>query len=240
VTKGISIGGAVPGMGAEAAGLQADDVVVSIGGKRTHSFPELQTALAARRAGDTVPVVFYRRAEKLTRPMTLSRRPLPAAPADGAALAAAVRAIHAREISALEAFLAGVVETEAGRRPAPGEWSVKEILAHILDGERATLDFIAEVLTDSVRWNDDFDNENVALPAGLLAVAPTLADLVREIKAAHAAQEAMYAAIPAEVFAQPRMRWQLAWNLLQAAQTPGHIETHLPQMRAALAAAHPA
>lgn len=240
VTEGISIGGTVPGMGAEAAGLQKDDVVVSIGGKKTNTFGKLQAALAARRAGDTVPVVFYRGSQKLTRPMTLSRRPLPAPPTDGPALAAAARAIHEREMAALEAFLADVAESEAGRRPAPAEWSVKEMLAHVLNSERSLPDVVAEVLTDSGRWNDDFDNENVARNAGTLAIYPSLAELVQQIRHAHAEQEAMFAAIPAEVFAKPRMAWQLAWNLLQSAQTPSHIETHLPQMREALAAARQA
>ncbi len=235
--EGISIGGTVPGMGAEAAGLQENDVVISIGGKKTNTFGKLQAALAACRAGDTVPVVFYRGAEKLTRPMTLSRRPLPPVPADGPALAEAVRALHQREMTGLEAILQGVSEAEAGRRPGPDAWSIKEVLAHVLSGERATLDTVAEMLTDSGRWYDDFDNEPVALGAGFMAVYPTWPELVQQIKIAHAQQEAMYVAIPAAVFAQPRLAWQLMFNLLQG---PTHIETHYHQLQAALAAARSA
>ncbi len=228
---GIVIGGTVPGLGAEAAGLRPKDVVVSIGGRKTDTFSHLQSALAARRAGDTVAVVFYRGAEKLTQPMTLSRRPLPPQPADGPALAAALRAVHQREVPALEAVLAERPDAAAGRRPAPDEWSVKEILAHILGAERATLDTVAEMLTDSLRWYDDFDNEATARNAGTLAVYPTTAELVSQIKLAHAELEAACAAIPADVFARPRLAWQLAFNLLQG---PTHIETHLPQIQAAL------
>ena len=36
----------------------------------------------------------------------------------------------------LRALLADVSDDEANIRPAPGEWSVKEVLGHICDGER--------------------------------------------------------------------------------------------------------
>jgi hypothetical protein len=125
-------------------------------------------------------------------------------------------------------------EAESSRRPAEGEWSVKEILVHIFTNERGLPDNIAELLTDSGRWYDDFDNENVARNAGAIAVYGTAAELVNQIRAAHAEQEAMYAAIPAATFANPRLAWQLGWNLLQG---PTHIETHLAQIRAAIEAA---
>ncbi|MBL8045645.1 MAG: SRPBCC domain-containing protein [Anaerolineales bacterium] len=231
--EGILVGGTVAGMGAEAAGLLGSDVIQSIGGKKTSSFQSLTGALSARHAGDTVPVVFYRGQEKLTKPMTLSRRPLPPTPASGAELASGVHAIHEREMAALAETLKDATEAETSRRPAEGEWSVKEILVHILTNERGIPDNIAELLTDSGRWYDDFDNENVARNAGAIAVYGTAAELVNQIRAAHAEQEAMYAAIPAATFANPRLAWQLGWNLLQG---PTHIETHLTQIRAALEA----
>lgn len=232
--EGILVGGTVPGLGAEAAGLQGSDVIQSIGGKKTNSFNSLTGALSARHAGDTVPVVFYRGAEKLTKPMTLSRRPLPPTPTSGAELAAGVRAIHERDLAVLAEVLQGATEAETGRRPAEGEWSVKEILVHLLANERGAPDTIAELLTDSSRWYDEFDNENVARNAGAIAVYGTAAELVNQIRAAFAEQEAMYAAIPAATFANPRLAWQLGWNLLQ---TPTHVQQHAAQIRAAIEAA---
>lgn len=231
---GILVGGTVPGLGAEAAGLQGSDVIQSIGGKKTNSFNSLTGALSARHAGDTVPVVFYRGAEKLTKPMTLSRRPLPPTPTTGAELAAGVRAIHERDLAVLAEVLQGTTEAETSRRPAEGEWSVKEILVHILTNERGTPDIIAELLTDSSRWYDDFDNENVARNAGAIAVYGTAAELANQIRTAFAEQEAMYTAIPAATFANPRLAWQLGWNLLQ---TPTHVQQHAAQIRAAIEAA---
>jgi len=237
VKEGIAVGGTVPGMGAEAAGLLGSDVIISIGGKKTNTFQSLTGALSIRHAGDTVPVVFYRGKEKLTKPMTLSRRPLPTMPTNGAELAASLRAIHEREMATLTDVLKDATEAETSRRPAEGEWSVKEILAHILTNERAAPDTIAELLTDSGRWYDDFDNENFARNAGAIAVYGATAELVNQIRAAHAELEAMCAAIPAATFASPRLAWQLGFGLLQS---PTHIETHVAQIRAAIEAARQA
>lgn len=234
VKAGIRIGGTVPGLGAAAAGLTGDDVIVSIGGKKTETFGGLQAALNARKAGDTVPVVYYRGREKHTQPMTLSRRPLPPTPTDGAGLAASLRAIHEREMAALAEALRGATEAEAGRRPAPEEWSVKEILVHILTNERGLPDVLAELITDTGRWYDDFDNENVARPAAGVAVYPTLPALLEALRQAHAEQEAMCAVLPAEVFAKPRLTWLLALALLQG---PTHVESHLAQINTCLTSA---
>jgi len=158
-------------------------------------------------------------------------------PTNGAELAASLRAIHEREMATLTDVLKDATEAETSRRPAEGEWSVKEILAHILTNERAAPDTIAELLTDSGRWYDDFDNENFARNAGAIAVYGATAELVNQIRAAHAELEAMCAAIPAATFASPRLAWQLGFGLLQS---PTHIETHVAQIRAAIEAARQA
>lgn len=45
-------------------------------------------------------------------------------------------AIMAKQPDALRDLLKAVDETTAGGRPAPGEWSIKEVIGHINDGER--------------------------------------------------------------------------------------------------------
>ncbi|MDX1689361.1 MAG: SRPBCC domain-containing protein, partial [Candidatus Promineifilaceae bacterium] len=117
VAEGIRLDGVVSGMGAKAAGLQADDVLVSMAGRETVGWASLSDALASKQAGDTVEVVFYRGPEKHTAQMTLSGRPIPEIPETAQALAAALRERHAEIESELAAFFDGVSDAEAGYKP---------------------------------------------------------------------------------------------------------------------------
>ena len=74
ITEGIRLSGVVEGMGAQKAGLQADDVMVRIGKFETKDFGTLGYILGAYKAGDLVEVEFYRDAEKQTLQMKLSGR----------------------------------------------------------------------------------------------------------------------------------------------------------------------
>lgn len=66
-SAGVRITGAVPfGSPAYAAGLERDDVVISVGGVETSSTAELERAVRARRPGETVAVAFARRGERRT------------------------------------------------------------------------------------------------------------------------------------------------------------------------------
>jgi hypothetical protein len=72
--QGVVLGGVRSGSPAERAGLQAGDVIVRFGGVRVTNLEDLVYALRAKRAGDTVEVVYQRDgAEYLTR-ATLERR----------------------------------------------------------------------------------------------------------------------------------------------------------------------
>ena len=61
VREGLRLDGLVPGMGAEKAGLQKDDVLVGMAGKEiTSDFNTLPLAIAGKKGGDEIEVVFYR------------------------------------------------------------------------------------------------------------------------------------------------------------------------------------
>jgi uncharacterized protein YndB with AHSA1/START domain len=237
VSEGICLQGVLEGMGAQAAGLQKDDVLVSLGGQATTDFPTLVKALQGRRAGETVEVVFYRRGEKKVVAMKLSPRPIPEVPPTPAALAEAMRKLYADFQAELTACLAGVSEAEAAHHPAPGAWNALETVGHLIAVERENQTWITDLLNDDERWSDRFENPT-AVPARVGAIAaayPTLAAIVEELQRSQAEVVAMLAALSPEFVAHKSSYWRLGSNLLQ--QPLDHVREHCAQIRAAVQAA---
>ena len=234
VTEGIRLEGVVEGMGAQAAGMQKDDVLVNLAGVPTQDYFGLENALQHHRAGDQIEVVLYRGREKKTLTMELSRRPIPEIPAAAKDLADALRKRYAELEAELDKFFTGVTEEEASYKPAPDEWSVKENLAHLIQGERGTQSYLAELISGQERYADDFgDNVHAAVEA-TVATYPTLKSLIQELKRSDAETVEFIARLPAKFVARKGSYWRVAYNLLDS---PFHFHEHVAQMTAALDAA---
>lgn len=237
VTRGVQIEGTVEGMGARAAGLQKDDVVVTIAKHKVWNYPSLTAALAEHRAGETVEVVYYRAGEKHKTQMTLSKRPLPAIPATAAELAEALRAGYAASDAELDQALAGVTEAEADYRPAPDEWNVKEILAHLLQGERDTHPYLVEWIASDERPVAGYQGNSLLRTRATATVYGTLPALVEELKRHEAETVAIAAGLPEEFVAGKRTYWRLAFALLQNGP---HVGEHAAEITKLVAAARAA
>jgi len=234
VSEGIRLDGVGEGMGAHAAGLQKNDVLVGFGGKKVTGWPSLVSVLQTRRASDKVPVVFYRGKEKKTVTMELSRRPLPEVPSTADALAEAVRKMYAGLDAELAQCFEGVSEEDASRRPAPGEWSAKETVAHLIIGERDTHAWIADLIGSQERWSDDGSGNILVRHGATAAVYSTIPALLEELQRNEAETVAMLAALPAEFVARKGSYWRLGYSLLSLAD---HTREHFAQIRAAIVAA---
>ncbi len=163
VTEGIRLADTIEGMGARAAGLLADDVIVEFNGKPvTTDFGSLTIALQGVKGGDTVKVVFYRRAEKHTVDMTLSKRPVWEIPSDPQELSRQARAKYDTALGMLKEVLAGVTDSEAGFSPAPGEWNARQVLAHLIHTERGFLANIDDLVSGYERNADDFSGTAIS------------------------------------------------------------------------------
>lgn len=232
VAEGLRLDATLEGMGAHAAGLQKDDVLIQLGGKKLTGFSSLIAALDGRRAGDQVRVVFYRGPEKKTVTMELSRRPLPDLPPTADGLANALRKIHDEIGADLEKCFEDVTEEEASYRPAPGEWSAKETVAHLIAGERDWHFWIAGLATDE---EPDTSPGNLsARTISLVKVHPTIPELLAELKESMAESVALVAALPPEFEVRKGSYWLLGYNLLQP---KSHAHDHYKQIQAAIAAA---
>lgn len=232
--KGIRLDNVLEGMGAAAAGLQGNDVIVEIDDVRTDDWFALNHALERRQAGDTVQVTFYRDGRRLETAMTLSGRPLPDIPPTAAALADAVQERLDAAYRTYVEVLAAVPEDVANRRPAPDEWSVNETLAHLIHSVRGNLRWIDDLIGGEEPHYDDWGGNNLALSEGTVVAYGSLQGLMDELSRAHKELVAVLRRLPDGFVARPGRYWRLAWSLLEGT---AHLDTHLEQIKAAVAPA---
>ena len=92
--------------------------------------------------------------------------------------------IHARvgaAFAALETALDGITESEARRRAIPGEWAVQEVVDHLLETHRPSLDELRDLLAGRRPAGGP-------IPASLQSANPMgrgWKDLVADLKAVH-------------------------------------------------------
>lgn len=241
VKAGVRLEGTAEATGARAAGLQKDDVLIALNGKKLASPESFGAALQGLRAGDRPKVVFYRGAQKQTVPLELSRFPIADLPATGAELAAQVRRLHKQVDAALAQAVAGLTEAQAERRPAAPEWSAKELIAHFILTERDYQSWAADMLNDAP-VNDDLQfRPNVDIRvAALVARLGSVAALRKELTRAEAETAALLEALPAAfVNGRKHLYRRLAQWALEV--TPGHWnDEHAEQMRRTVTAAQAA
>jgi uncharacterized protein YndB with AHSA1/START domain len=232
-SAGFRITGVLAGMAAEQAGLQSGDIATRVAGRKVAGFHTLAAALQGRQAGDVVPVVFYRGAEKKTVPLTLSARAQPRVPATAGEMADMAREMYAEQDAELIKCFEGTTEEAASRHPAPGEWSAKDILAHLILGEQGTFHFVADLVSGDEPVSDGF-GDNVQAPLTALAsIYRTAPELMEKLRYTEAEVVALLGALPPEFVARKSSYWRVGHLL---SEMPLHYRDHIGQLRAALKA----
>lgn len=237
IFKGVRIDKAVKGMGAEAAGIQSDDVVVEMNGNPITGFTDLAGALSGQHAGDQIPVVFYRGPERMTVDMTLSGRQLADVPLDPRAIADTLRPIYTTIMEDLRKVFDGVSEVEADRPPGPEEWSAKGIVAHLIDSEGYTQAQIAEFLYDGEReYPDQAGNVDEVVEA-IVEVTPTIPALLDRLERCKHQTLALLSRAT-KLKSRKGPLWRLGQALLQVPDS--HERNHMEQIQRAIEAAREA
>lgn len=234
VTEGIRLAETIEGMGARAAGLTRDDVIVEFNGKPvTNDGGSLPAALQGKKGGDTVRVVFYRGAEKHAVDMTLSKRPVWEIPSDPLELSRQVQSKYEQALGMIKDVLKGVTDREAGFSPAPGEWNARQVLAHLIHSERGFLANMDDLVAGFERNSDDFGPNSTAHIDATVAAYGTIEAMQAELK--HLADElvAYLAALPPEF-----VSWKSNYRDIGVAMLYViHTESHVEQIRNAIIAA---
>jgi uncharacterized protein YndB with AHSA1/START domain len=230
-TTGVYIAGVVEGAAAEAAGIQQGDVMVALGDYKLHTFSDLVTAMQAYKAGDKVAVALVRGQEQLTLEVELRGRPMPPAAASLPEAVARLREGQEQVRTALSEITAGLTDEQAAQAPAEGEWSVREILAHLSSAER---DLQTNVLYLVVGFELIGDPDFSVAPdrnAVILAVEPTLTGLLarfdRDMEESALLVERLSPNTVADRY-RYRQALELVFNFLN------HTNDHVEQIRGAV------
>jgi len=235
VREGLRLDGTVAGMGAERAGLQKDDVLVGMAGHPiTSDFNSLPLAIAGKKGGDTIEVVFYRGAEKKTVDMQLSKRPMPEVSFSAQELAKRARELYDAAYIELEKCFEGVTDAQAMRKPEPGEWSALEVLAHLVAGERFNIIFLTSLIDGYEITSDGFGTNVHAATAAMVQANPSVKAMLGLLRKTVDELLAFVVLIPDEFVANKGSFYRFGFGLLQ----PNfHMTGHNQQIQEALVAA---
>jgi uncharacterized protein YndB with AHSA1/START domain len=232
--QGIYVLDTVEGSGARAAGLGKGDAIVALAGKETPGFAELGAALRTCQAGDVVDVELVRGQEQETVKVTLGSRPQREVPESAAEVADQLAQGHAEVNAELRAAVEGVTEAEARQQPAEGEWSVKQTLAHLSEGERGFHVVMVNIAING--WLDGGPIYPDQIPGRLdavLAVTPTLEGLVERFITDQAETVAIVRGLPETTIAHKARFRRMADFILYG---PDHTREHIEQIKGAIAA----
>lgn len=231
VEYGIRLEGVVDGMGAKSAGLMKNDVIIALDGQELKPPVQLESVLGGKHAGDVVEVTYYRGSEKKTVKMSLSGRAIPPIPASPMELSKQLEPTYVKYESEIEAIINGATEPECEHKPAPDEWSVNEILAHLIQSELGWQNYYSEIVAGHEGAYDDYGGNLQARIDGTTAVFKTKGELFNELKLHDAETLAAIAHLPEDFVNHKGQFWKLAF---QASQNSNHLEEHMGQMRAAI------
>jgi membrane-associated protease RseP (regulator of RpoE activity) len=224
-------------MGAAKAGLQSNDVIVELEGKPIRSWPDLGKILQQKRAGESLPLAFYRGSQRHEVVLQLTARPIPETPLDPKAFARRLREVNSEVIGKIWEAFRGVGELEAEFAPT-GEWSAKQNLAHLIKEEEENLHRISQYLNDSeAQYADTWENRWEPLQA-ILGVSSSVGELIDRLAKAKETTAGLLEASEEPLLARKGVMWRLGMSMLHF---PGdHEHEHLEQIKRTLEAARAA
>jgi uncharacterized protein YndB with AHSA1/START domain len=234
VVQGLRLSGVVEGLGAQKAGLIADDVITGMDGHEITGAATFASYMNNKKAGDDVEVTYYRCAEKKTTTMKLSGRPIPPIPQSGMELSKQVEPTYKQYENEIEILLKGASEAECAKKPAPAEWSADEILAHLIHSELGWQNALTDIMGGHEASYDDWGGNIQARIDGTIATFTTKAELFKELKNHNAETLNMLINIPSDFLAHKGKFWKLAFY---ANQNSYHLQSHLEQIRSAIQSA---
>lgn len=234
VREGLRLDGLVPGMGAERAGLQKDDLLVGMAGKTiTSDFNTLPLAIAGKKGGDTIEVVFYRGPERKTVMMELSKRPMPEVSFNPRELAKNARELVDPALLELEKCFEGFTDEQAMKKPEPKEWSALEVVAHLIQNERFNSTFLANLIDGNEPQFDGGGNNSTPQVESVVRANPSIKQML-ELLRRNVEELLIYTELIPEEFTANKGSYYRYGSIL--VQPNFHLGSHTQQIKDALEA----
>ena len=230
VDHGLNVTVIVDGGPAETAGLHTSDYVTAIDDTKQNSFGSFNAVLGRHKAGDTVDVEYYRDEQRQTTTLTFGQRQPHQDPETRDDLYDAVEK-QVRTVEAeLDALFAGVPEAALNVKPAPHEWSAKEVLAHLIWAERWSQMAMWLMITVGTQTDWGFNNDFEI--GGIVETRETAAELLADLK--QSLREQLYSVrhIPDQTLSVKPIFAELARWLCGTGE---HCREHYAQISAAIA-----
>jgi uncharacterized protein YndB with AHSA1/START domain len=233
-TQGVRVAGLVPGFSAEAAGLQVDDVVVEAAGKPLGDGYTIFNATEDKKPGDSLDVAYYRGKEKHSVTVTLKGYPIPPIPADFKGLADTLEKTFADLDKKLTNTLKDVPEEVADQtHVSTYDGNVRETLANLILGQRATREWLVSYTYPEGPRRTSMRVSPTKVKA-VLAVHPTLPDLLAELRRNWTEIVTIARELPEELLARKNYLWWITFEIDPAQVV---LNTTIDQLKATLAAA---
>jgi uncharacterized protein YndB with AHSA1/START domain len=227
VESGIRIIDVISGHNAEKVGLKSGDVIVGLNDIQITTYPTLTKAISQFKAGDTIDLTIYREGSKFIQTMQLSHLNLPKVPESPALLADQLREAQAKILAGLSSILADVTESEADFRPGLEEWSIKEIIAHLIHSERDHQVWIGNLVLSQEPLVDEFAGNLNARVKATASLYPNLSDLLSAYKTSIEETALCVSLLPLSITSDKGVFWRLAFVGLQL---PMHSQSHFDQI----------
>lgn len=233
VESGMRLNNVFEGKGAEQAGIRGGDIILALAGVDIVNYEALLLVYKDHKAGDTIPVVYSHEGEQFESELTLSAYPVPEVPATTQDLADNLASFFRKANKKIDHLLTGQSEAQTNYRPAAGEWSAKEVIAHLVASENDSLAWLGSYIAG----REVYPYTSV-VPARIKMVTsqnPTMDALLKRLAQTQDELVAMVREVPADMAGRKTSMIRLA--LAYSFNISLHYRDHLGQLKETLAMA---
>lgn len=231
--SGMLLSNVIEGKGAEQAGMQGGDILVSVAGTPLVDYESLKGVFAKFRAGDTIDIEYFHGDELKKSDLTLSEYPVPEVPATAHDIAERLEHFYEKVNKVIDQLLEDTLEAQAEFRPAVGEWSAKEVIAHLIASEIDTISWMGSYIAGREEYV--YISNTPARIKSLLVAYPTIEELAARLRQTQQELVALISEVPAEVVSRKSSLIRLAMSY--SLNITLHYKDHLNQLKSTLEAA---